>query len=210
MPTDPTDLAAHLRDLERRIDDLERAPRLTNASITDDNDVERIEFGALDDNEPPTDFGLVIRNADGVAVLYASADGVMRPYQTWQASQWAESIPVTSGTFGPTWALSNPYSTADALQVSVAIGADAATTGEARLSANISGSPVTATLTIPAGTLNYYEWKWAPVGLVAGTGPIIVTLDVRRTAGAGTVHAYCPIQAFSAVAADIGATATGI
>jgi hypothetical protein len=209
MPTDPHSLPQHLREMERRIEVLERAPRLGNSSINDDNDVERIVLGQLDEDDPDS-FGIRIANADTVAVLEVDAAGVLRPYQNWQASRWDESVPVTSAAYVPTWAESNPYSTADAMRLTVYLATDPATTGEARLSSNLGGSPVTSAVTIPAGTATYYEWNWAMPGLVAGTGPIVITLDVRRTSGAGNVYAYQPIQCFSGVASDLGATPTGV
>lgn len=197
-----------MAEVERRLAALERAPRATRTSISDAAGVERVILGAVD--EAGSDYGFEVRNDTGDTVYQAGADGVAYPRLPLQMLKANDNVVVTSATFVPTWSLVCPYATADAVQVQVAVAADPATTAEVRLSANLSGTPVTATFVVPASTANYYEWKWAPPGLVVATGPLAVDVEVRRTGGAGNVYAYSPVQAYMTTALSIAATPTGV
>jgi hypothetical protein len=103
-----------------------------------------------------------------------------------------------------------PYVTADAVQIQLAVGADAATTGEVRITTNVSGSPISAVLSVPASTAAAYEWKWKVPGMILGTGPITFQIQARRVTGAGNINVYPPTQMHETTAATIGATATGV
>lgn len=197
-----------MAEIERRLAALERAPRLTNASITDDAGVVRVMLGRM--NEAGTDYGFEVRNDTGDTVYQAVNEGVAYPRLPMQILQSGLFVPVTSATFGPQWDLVCPYATANAVQVQTYVSADAATTGELRLTMNIGGSPVTATVAIPAASGNYYEFKWAPVGLAVATGPIVIGVEARRTSGAGNVNVYAPVQSYMTTAESIAATPTGV
>lgn len=209
----PDNIVDIVRDLQRRIHTLETAAPMRATSMTagttiikDDAGIARVAMGLIADDE----YGLAVYNADGALVYEANAAGVVVPRQDGQITKANDTVTATSASFVRTWSATFTVVVADAIQVQAVVGADAATTGEARLAVNVGGVTYAATQTIAAGTADPYEWKWAIPGLVVGTGPIVVDLEVRRTGGAGDLHVYAPLQAAAATAASIGATATGV
>lgn len=211
--SEPGDVNADLAEIFRRLHALETASPMRRTSMTegttrflDGGGQERVSVGIISTG----DYGFEVMNEAGLPVYRADSDGVSYPRQPLQMFKAGDYVSVASGTFTRTWNLVCSYATGDAVQVQVYLLADAATTGEAQLTVNLGGSPVTAIQAIPAASGAYFEWKWAPPGLVVGTGPIQVGLEIRRTSGAGSVYAYPPNQAFHSTAAAIAATPTGV
>lgn len=205
-PLDPYDISGQFSDIKRQLHSLSTGAMLRNASMSDPDGVGRVYIGLL----PDGDYGIEVRNADGVTVYLAESAGVVYPREALQITKWGDAVAVTDGAFSIIWGMVSAYATADAVQVQAYILADAATTGEARLTVNLGGTPVTAVQSIPAASGAFYEWKWDVPGMVAGTGPIVVGLEARRTSGAGNVNVYPPIQAYMTTAASIAATVTGL
>lgn len=202
----PDDLSTTIKDIQRRLAALETAPRLTNSSMSDPNGTDRIIIGQFSDG----DYGLQINNPAGMTVYKAGQYGVTRPDYLLQLTQPNTYTDINSATFVTVWAATCTYVTADAIRFTIAVSADAATTGEVQITSNISGSPTTAVQTVPASTANGYEWNWAPPGLIVGTGPVIFSLQARRTSGTGLIHVYPPTQVLMSTSDVLRATATGI
>jgi hypothetical protein len=203
----PENLSSYISDLERRIRVLETAPRLKSSSNSDQSNVTRNLIGQFPDGG---DFGFELRNPTGVTVFRADSLGLAYPRIPLSLTKAADYIIVTSGTEVTTWSLTTAMATADAIQIQLGVSADAATTGTIRIATNISGTSYTAAQAIPALFNDFLEWKWAPAGLVVGTGPIVYDVLVTRTSGAGNVNVYPPLQGFMATSTSIGATPTGI
>lgn len=204
----PEDLSSYISDLERRIRLLETAPRLKSSSNSDDNNVTRTVFGQFPD--PDGDFGLEIRNASSTLTFRADSLGIAYPRIPLSLTKAADVIAVTSATEVNTWRLTTAMATADAIQIQLQVTSDAGTTGTLRISANIGGTSYTAAQVVPALFSGFLEWKWAPVGLVVGTGPIVYDILATRTGGAGNINAYPPVQGFMATSTSILATPTGV
>jgi len=207
------DIGGMLGELSRRVRDLERAPALRNTSMTsgtttirDDNDVARVKLGLVGDDS----YGLAVYDDAGTPTFRLTEAGQVYPYEPLPVSKWDDSVAVNAASFVPVWAATCSYATADAVQLQTYVAADAGTTGEVRLSANLSGTPTTDAIAIADGSGDYREWKWAPSGLVAGTGPVVFTLEARRTGGSGDVNVYPPVQSFMTTAEAIGASGTGV
>lgn len=200
----PEDLGSYVADLERRIRLLESAPRLKNASISDDANVKRAIFGQLDDG----DFGLEIRNETGIAVYQVSSKGQTIPRQQMYVTRGNDYITVTSGSYVSCWEVMMPYTIADAVQIDVTVSTDAATTANLKITCNL-GSSTSAIVAVPALTSQNYSYKWAVPGLTAGLANIFFQIQVQRTSGAGNVYVYTPINAFMTSSTAIGATPTG-
>ncbi|CAB5217937.1 hypothetical protein UFOVP209_32 [uncultured Caudovirales phage] len=200
----PENLSTYIRDLERRIRLLETAPRLANASVSDDAGVVRTLTGKL----PSGDYGFEIHNSSGATVFQVLSSGVSVPRAQMGVVKSSDFVVVTSGTFTPTWRAYSPYIVADAVQITVLVATDPGTTAEIRLTTN--GSPISAINAIPANSQVSTDFKWKTAGLVVGTGPAIFYVEVRRTGGAGNVNVYPPDQAHMAASNAIGATATGL
>lgn len=194
--------------IERRLAALERAPRLTNASISDDAGRTRVSLGRLDPDAD--DYGLVVYDENETVTFWADGRGTIYPQQQWGLRQAGLYIPITGAAFAPVWQVVTSYTTTDAMRLQVYVSADTATTGEVRLSCNVGGTPVSATVPIPALFGDYVEWKWAIPGVIPGTGPIEVAVEARRTSGAGAINVYQPAQAVSIDSILAGATPTGL
>jgi hypothetical protein len=207
-PIDPNDLGALLSDYERRLHNLETASGLTNASMSDPTGTVRVRLGRLTD---AGDYGIEVLDENSNSMIRVDGNGLRYPGLPALYRKANDPAPgVTSATFTPVWEGVIPWVAHNAIRWNSTITADAATTGEARLRTNVGGTTYSAVLTIPAGTGAAYEWNWAIPGMTYGTGPVYVTLDVRRTTGAGSLYAYGPNTLLAQAAVDLGATATGV
>jgi hypothetical protein len=204
---DPTDIGAVLSDLQRRLHDVECAAGLTNASVADPAGVKRVLLGRLDS---AGNYGIEVRDQNGNSMIRVDGNGLRYPGLPMLYRKAGDPVIVTSGTFTSVWEGFIPWVSHNAVRWNSTIGVDAATTGEARLRTNVGGTTYSAVKTLAAGTANAYEWNWAIPGLTFGTGPVNVTLEVRRVTGAANINAYGPNTLLQQAAADLGATATGV
>jgi hypothetical protein len=204
----PEDSTTEIQDILRRLRNLELSPRLTNASMADLSNVERVRLGLLSDES----YGIQVFDENAATVFKVNGTGINTPSLPLQYRKAGDpAAAVTSGSFVNVWEAAISEVTHDAVTWNVTISADAATTGEARLIApNVSGSPTTTALSIPASSSTAYEWDWAIPGLDIGASGVFVVLQMRRTGGAGNLYAYGPNVLYQANADRIGATASGV
>lgn len=186
----PPDLAAILREHERRIANLERAPRLTNSSVTgqlhvyDDAGELVAELGNLDGSG---EWGIRVRETEtgfGRSVLRVSGRGIVRP---WLNSEWvnpADTVSVTSGSFVDAFTSTIELLWTEAIVFRFPANIAVGTTAEFRVVASTytSGTKSVAGL----GGIVSHEFRGLH-GLTLGTGPISFSLQARRSAGAGSV-----------------------
>lgn len=199
----PESLGSYVADLERRIRLLESAPRLKNASISDETNTERVLLGRFEDG----DFGVEVRNSTGASVFKVGAAGQIYPRQQMYVTRGNDYVIVTSGTYVSAWEVMMPYATADAVQIDITISTDAATTADLYISCNVPAT--SAVVNVPAFTSQNYAFAWAVPGLVVGDQSVFFQIMVRRTSGTGNVYAYVPLNAFMTSAGSINATPTG-
>jgi hypothetical protein len=108
-------------------------------------------------------------------------------------------VAVTSATFVITWEVGVSQIVNDSFLVQTTVVADAGTTGEVRLYApSVSGTPVTAVASIPAGVQRFVRFAWLVPDMIVGTNTALFQVQARRTAGAGAVNVFYP-DAFMAV-----------
>jgi hypothetical protein len=198
------DLVRLLQDLRRRVSHLERSPRLSNASIVDPSNVERVRLGLLDDDT----YGLQVFDENGDTAFKASGVGLTDPGINLPIHQVQAPITVTSGSFVGTWETSLGVVTHDSIVWTSLIATDVGTTAQAELRVL---PDVSAAKSIPSGNGASSTWRWKPPLVIAKytAGPV-VQLWVRRTGGAGNVYAYPPQALYLGNGDDVGATASGV
>jgi hypothetical protein len=124
------DLVRIIQDLRRRVTSLERSPRLSNSSIVDPSNVERVRLGLLDDDT----YGLQVFDENGDTAFKASGIGITDPGINLPVREGQTPIgPITSGSFVLTWESALGVVTHNALVWTSIIATDPATTAEAKL-----------------------------------------------------------------------------
>jgi hypothetical protein len=136
--------------------------------------------------------GLLVQRTDGKDMLAIGANGrgLLKPVMTYQPHRLNDFVVTTAGAFTAIWQYDVPSIPSNSISVTVAVGADAGTTGEVRLAI---GGLVTNAQTVPAGTLNSYVFKWdiEEAGLDISS-QFFCNVEVRRTGGAGNLNVYTP------------------
>ena len=208
-PTLPPSLAAELADLRRRLDSLERSPRLPFSStrggafrFLDDAGATRMTLGnvALDGSIGGVSaaYGLMLRGDQGAIILMTreGEDGLVYPELPVPVRDPSEAqASTTSGSFVPLWEARWDFPPAAIYVCQGFCSSSVGTTGEMRLRI---GSSATSALTIPSGASNIYTFEWlhpAPTGLYdpdATELNFIVQFEARRTGGAGNVSVGRP------------------
>lgn len=108
-------------------------------------------------------------------------------------------VAVTSGSFVIPWEVGVSQIVNDSFLVEMTVVTAAGTTGEVRLFApSVSGTPVTAVASVPAGVQRFLKFAWLVPDMVLGQNGLLFQVQARRTAGAGAVNVYYP-DAFMAV-----------
>jgi hypothetical protein len=195
----PPNLAHELRELQRRLETLERAPRLTNASISDPAGVERIVLGLLDDGN----YGLEVFDADGGTRLRVDGDGLSAPYLPGVPRDPNEYLVTTSPAFVTVWHSVFQITSHLAIGGQIGWAADPGTTGELRLKL---GAETTDAVPLTAGSSGSQNFAWlhnAPLS----SGPQYVEIQARRVSGVGNINIYAPMLDMRAAG---GATASGV
>lgn len=109
----------------------------------------------------------------------------------------------TSGSFVGAWEARFQLVTHGGFAADVLLGADAGTTGEARI---LGPDGVTAAVSFgSSGVLG--SWRWQH-GSPLGTGPALFKVQMRRTGGAGKVYSWWPTA--PALADPLQCTPTGL
>lgn len=212
-PTLPADLAAEVKELKRRLDNLERSPRLPFSStrggafiFQDTSGNVRRAMGnvTLDGSIGgiTAAYGDFLYGDGGAIIIMAREGdrGVVYPDLDIPLHSPA-SVNVTSGTFQTLWESYTNFPAHEVIHIEMAVQSDAGTTGEIRLIENASNQ-VTSVASIPAAYNGVVGFEWlhpAPTGLydprVRPAANMALGVQVRRTAGAGNVIAFPPRQA---------------
>jgi hypothetical protein len=205
-PALPASLAAELADLRRRLDQLERSPRLQSSSISGGTLAIRDDAGALvaqvgDFTGPDgaADTGFYFPD-DAVGV--SRDHGLFRPRLQAEPRRLNQFENVTGGTFSPVWQWVTSV-LASGVRASFAVWTPAGVTGEVRLKVTYATSSgdllsYTATKVIPADTGAVPLYHTYLIDFRAITNPVPVGADVfvdveaRRTAGASAMVVYQP------------------
>lgn len=210
-PTVPPSLAAKFRELERRLDALERSPRIPFSStkggafqFLDNNGQVRLAIGnvELDGSIGGVDaaYGILMYDDNG-AVTFMQIEGQRGlSYPTQPFPMYVESAAqiITSSTFGDVFAGRSNRPSGDGLVMTLPVVTDANCSGEIRLREDFSGVS-TVTATIPANTSGFLRWRWkhpASVGLFDDTATrnLLVKVQARRASGTGQFGLFPPIE----------------
>jgi len=192
---DPSGKAA-TRDLERRVEALERANQLMASTIKggsfrvfDENDNEIVRLGAFD--EAGYD-GFYVKDAAGTQILGANGvQGFSVPGVTVPCRCNTELVAVTAGTWTTAYTWTIEVVTAIEFRFRVPLTCDVGSTGEVRVYNNTGAAMIGNVKTLASGASEVAQFR-ATHGLTIGTGPINVLLQAQRTSGAGNVNVYEP------------------
>jgi hypothetical protein len=210
---------ARLIDLERRLADLERAPRMPYTSqrggtfeLLDEEGRRVFRFGTYARGISPPGYGVQATIPDGAGpdtsptVFEVDDDGLEAPFLELMVGLPNQFVAVTGGAFATIWEGAAGLTVARAVQVSYNVGVDAATTGEVRV---VAGSRTSSAVNCPGGAFTQGVFNLLLPDNSIGSGPLIVNLQARRTAGAGNVNVYRPRMS-QAGNDGIDATVTGL
>jgi hypothetical protein len=212
------DFLRKFRDLERRLEALERGERMPYTSqrggtfeLLDDQGRPVFYFGTYT-RGAGTGYGVLAEVPDGAgpgtapSVFEVDDDGLEAPYLDIPFAKANDFLAVTSPTFVTAWSGNAALAVAMAVRVGYTIGCDAGTTGEVRV---VAGARTSSARPLAAGVFNNGTFDLLLMPNVIGTGPLGVHLQARRTGGAGNVNVYPPTQMAQAGNDGIGATTTG-
>lgn len=205
-------LNQRLNAMESRLNRLNRSPRLPQSSqrggsqklLAPDGTI-LFEFGDYIDTDMEERYGVVLYDDVGniVQATDENAKGLLWPGDN---TQWGTTTPVdvTSGVFVNNWSVNAVGLNGDAMvSQGVMIIADGATTGEVRMhyfgrQGEIEISGYSNVVNISYGSI-LWQWRWLHpfnVGLLPQAefedNLVSVWLEVRRTAGTGTISVYRP------------------
>lgn len=199
-PRLPASLADELASLKRRLAALERQAANgigTNTmtgtlSVEDDTGVERVRLGSLGGGRSGIIAGNNPSGGGSDTFFMVSELGLEVPYIPLAVSKPNDYVSVTSGSFLAVWEWPIGIVTTKGIQATFVVSADAGTTGEVRMGSGYL-SAYTSVISIPAGSADTYLYHWElPAPYVLGAGPYFMSLEVRRTGGGGSIHAYRP------------------
>lgn len=203
FPEDRDPVMRRLRDLERKVDGLYARNPLASATLDDEDGNRRINFGRLLSGGA---FGIEVFDADGRLVFRIDEGGWRRPFIDLPFSRENDTPQViTSATWEGAWRSSAGGSTHPALFWSNYFASPVGTTGEARLV--INGVP-SGVYTIGSGFSGYVYWDWLLDLDLLGNSTRHITLEVRRTAGAGDIYVFTPWTIY--LKDHLGATSDGL
>jgi len=217
VPLDPeSQLAAKLLEIEERLRALETAPRITSTSqrggsyqLLDDDGNLVWTFGEYT-RGLVTDYGIQSRVPDGsggyTTSLEINGGGMEAPHIPLQFTKSNDFVAITSGSFTTVWIGYASLLVSDTLLWRSVCSCDAATTGEAKLIA--VGELETDVISLAASAFTNTYWDWLH-GYPQGSS-FSVSLQVRRTSGAGNVNVYAPSIVSQAGSAGTVSTPGGL
>ena|SRR5215207_2403631 len=197
-PRVPPSLGAMIRELERRIRALEMQQRTRATAIkggtlkvlSGDDDVVA-EIGRL---EGVTD-GLSVFDTDtGTGMFHVSGVlGWATPYLGSSFRAPTEQQVITSGTFVTAYETRFEQNHSLHVRFTCGVVTDGSTAGEVRV--RINGVTIGNTLVVAASHSAFHEFA-APTGGILFAGPYTLTVEGRRTSGAGSFSVFRPSDAF--------------
>jgi hypothetical protein len=149
-----------------------------------------------------------VKTKQGAAQLVAGIPWPPTPYggASGPTNYW--SIPVTSSTFGSQatrpWLFQFDRMVRTGIRVNISWGTASSTIGELRLYCN---GAVTDTITLPAASSGFQEFKWLHGQPLWGTTPVVLYVECRRTSGSSNVNIGIPQ---GRLCAPDGCTETGV
>lgn len=188
----PPSFVARLAEFERRLGNVERSPRLTNASITGylklNNALGNQQFfvGTNLIGEQV----LVIGTPASPAMWWTSTDGLTYPYETTPFIDFTTFKSITSGTFAVQYVTRVGTMQCTTLNAAVYVSAPVGTSYEVKFRNVSTGAEQTLVVAGTGGT-QLVDLKWRH-GLPLTFGPYQFEWQVRRSAGAGTVAFFEP------------------
>ena len=219
-PALPQSLITELSDLKRRLAALERSPQLKSSSIKggtlkvlDSSWNSILEAGEIGvDGDTTTSAGLTITTPGGEDVFRVTADrGLTLPSLV---APWIDapltSTAVTSASWTTVYESRIENLSGDALRSDWQVTLDSGVSADVRVMIT-SGSVVTDTVSIAYATAS--SWTFALAWLHCkglGTGPYIVRVDVKRTAGAANVNVFRPYHLAIQDGYTLSATSGGL
>jgi hypothetical protein len=173
-----------LRELERRISELEGAPLVgSQMTVKDLTGTVRGRFGRLADG---VSYGLELSDGNGDPRFYVDETGFGLPRATYAVRDPAAVKTVTAGTFTQTWQVVMPQSIGPGIEVWIGWSTAAGTTGELRVNNNtVQTDPLALAAASSANA--YVRWLHQ---IPLGTGPANLVVEARRTGGAGGVNVF--------------------
>lgn len=192
----PPSLAAEFAELKRRVADLERTPRLTNANVT--GRIRLIDeagkvvgwFGAAADGTQVVAMGPdLLASTTAVGLWWDETNGLLAPYEHVPWVRTDESRAITSGTFTAAHQVLVELTQSKNVRIACPIVVPAGTTGEIRYT--VSGQGSTSVYPLSDGFSGTVKVDWlAPVSLYSG--PYFVMQEVRRVSGTGSIAVFSP------------------
>lgn len=202
----PANLAEHLRELERRIAELEAARPLGNTTlkdgtlkVVDDAGNVRLQLGKLVKRGGTGNvWGVEVLDPPGgtnwpagLPLFRASDDGAELPYGYSAWLNAGEINTFTNSSFESKFEAGTGIITHKQVATYVYAATDSDTVGELRLS---GGGLYSEVVRLPAGSLSTLI-QLGPFahGFPLWTGPALFGLQVRRVSGTGNVTVYTPV-----------------
>lgn len=185
----PAQFADKLRELERRLEELERGTTSGTFTAADDDGNDLVYVGALPDGTRGLE---IVSAALGWDLVKMTTEGWLKPHLMAVSIDPTASKSTTSATFATQYTTYFGEAFGPGVEAFFSWSTGAGTTGEVRLGDNNGGT--TNAQSLPAASSGYYFVRWLHT-LAVGAGPFNVSLDVRRTGGANSV-AVSPLMAW--------------
>jgi hypothetical protein len=219
-PALPQTLLTEITDLKRRLAALERSPQLKSSSIKggtlrvlDASGNPILEAGEISiDGGTVTSDGLRISTPGGEPVLQVSANrGLTLPavVYPWRDSP-NQATAITSAAWTTVYESRIESLHGDSLRSDWSVTLDSGVSADIRV--QITTGPVnTDTVAIAFATAATWTFalRWLH-GLGMGSGPYVVRIEARRTAGAANVNVFEPYHIAIQDGYDISATSGGL
>jgi len=214
VPNGPdAQFAAWKQQTEERLRALETAPRISSTSqrggsykLLDDNGVVVWTFGEYT-RGATTDYGIqsLIPDAGNATALEVNGSGMEAPQIPLFLAKPNDFTVVTSGAYVDVFTMWASLLVSDSITFRGQIACDPGTTADARLAV---GGVFTTVIPCAASSFTNIDWDWLHPGTIGGN--MGMTLQVRRTAGAGNVNVYVPYYVAQGGSAGLGSTVGGL
>lgn len=157
-------------------------------TMYDGDGVGRTHVGRIGSGD---NYGTQVFDSDGGLRFWVDNVGYHDPWlaSPWRNQQTPDEVAVTSGAFISTWSSNLQLITHKGLATTTYWRTDPNTTGELRLMDGTGAT--TATVSLAAGSAGSQQFNWLH-HMTLGTGPAAVSIQARRTGGAGVVYIAQP------------------
>lgn len=185
-PANPLDgpggLADWMKGIESEIAALKRRPLSGTFTSPDDDGDPLLALGTL----PDAKRGLqIVSSANGWVLAELTTEGWIKPHLMGVSIDPAAVAVVTAGTFTSTVGSYFGEALGPGIEIFCHWSTGVGTTGELQVLSN--GGANTTAQALPAASSGSFFVRWLH-DLSVGSGPFVVTMQARRTAGAGNVN----------------------